>query len=131
MLKESKGSMELNAKLDSLESTIERPSHREILLTIFIKNNLEVLDSMLESSAISSLLIQMETKLEINLSIKFQELAFLLNISVLWVKLFTRAVSKDLKQDTQSSTLEWCLKMEQLMLLILHLMLSLLLLNSH
>ena len=79
--------MESNAKQDNQESTIDKPSLKDILSIISIKNSLEVLDSMLELLDTSNQSILMETKPETNLSIKLQELAYLLNTLVLSEKL--------------------------------------------
>ena len=62
MLKELKDSLVLMSKLVIQESTIDKQSAKNQILTIFIKNNLEGLVNSLELSDISNLSFQKAMK---------------------------------------------------------------------
>jgi len=106
--------MEFSAKPVNPESTIDRPSAKEIASTIFTKNSQEEQASTLELLDTSSQLTQMEMGLKMNFKVELLGPTFLLSLLTQLEKPSMKLASKAPKQDIPSSTQGWYSKMELL-----------------
>lgn len=83
---------------EAQELTIDKQLQLNQVLIIFIRNKLEVQDSMQELLDISSQFNLMRQNLNVNSSVKLPVQLFLLNTLLLSKKLFMNLLTKALKQ---------------------------------